>query len=65
MEIMGRLKEQGESLILASHDPIVCESKPAKRVIGICDGQGVSAGGRELPANNLSVDFPFFTDLMV
>ncbi len=39
MEIVGRLKAQGKTLVIASHDPIVCEAPVVDRAIGIRDGR--------------------------
>jgi putative ABC transport system ATP-binding protein len=44
--IMARLKAQGTTIILASHDPIVYDSPLADRVVEMRDGQVVSAGSR-------------------
>lgn len=38
LDIMGRLKESGTTLILASHDPIVCDWQLADRVVEMRDG---------------------------
>jgi putative ABC transport system ATP-binding protein len=46
METMRRLKEQGKTIILASHDPIVYDSDLAERVIELCDGQVLNAGAQ-------------------
>ncbi len=43
MTIMRRLKEQGKTIIMASHDPIVYDSDLAERVIELCDGRVVSS----------------------
>ncbi len=39
MEIMGRLKSEGRTILFASHDPIVYESELADRVVVIRDGR--------------------------
>jgi len=39
MEIMRRLKEQGRTLILASHDPLVYDSELADRVFELRNGE--------------------------
>jgi putative ABC transport system ATP-binding protein len=39
MEIMRRLKEQGKTLLIASHDPIVYESDIIDRIIDMRDGR--------------------------
>ena len=44
MEIMRRLKEQGKTFLIASHDPIVYESDVIDRIIGMRDGEIVSSG---------------------
>ena len=44
MGIMGDLKAKGTTIILASHDPIVCDSDLADRVVVMRDGQVVTAG---------------------
>jgi putative ABC transport system ATP-binding protein len=38
MEIMRRLKEQGKTLLIASHDPIVYESDVVDRIVAMRDG---------------------------
>ena len=38
MEIMRQLKEQGKTLLIASHDPIVYESDAIDRIIAMRDG---------------------------
>jgi len=38
MEILGSLKEDGKTLLLASHDPLVCESHVVDRVVNLRDG---------------------------
>ncbi len=39
MEMLGNLKQEGKTLLLASHDPLVCESQVADRVVNIRDGK--------------------------
>ncbi|MDH4220089.1 MAG: ABC transporter ATP-binding protein [Candidatus Aminicenantes bacterium] len=39
MEMLGGLKQGGKTLLLASHDPIVCESQVADRVVNLRDGK--------------------------
>jgi putative ABC transport system ATP-binding protein len=39
MEILGQLKQDGKTLILASHDPVVFESDIVDRVVAIRDGR--------------------------
>jgi putative ABC transport system ATP-binding protein len=39
MEIMGRLKNEGKTILFASHDPIVYESDLADRVVDLRDGR--------------------------
>jgi putative ABC transport system ATP-binding protein len=45
MDIIARLKGQGKTAIIASHDPLVCEAKMVDRVIAIRDGL-FDGGGR-------------------
>ena len=45
MEIMRQLKQEGKTILLASHDPIVYESKVIDRIVEMRDGKVVSAGG--------------------
>ena len=44
MEIMRRLKEEGKTIIIASHDPIVYESDVIDRIVEMRDGMIVSSG---------------------
>ena len=37
--IFGRLKAEGRTVIIASHDPLVCESDIVDRIIGMRDGR--------------------------
>jgi len=39
MEVLGSLKEDGKTLLLASHDPLVCESHVVDRVVNLRDGR--------------------------
>ena len=39
MEIMGRLKEEGKMILIASHDPLVYESGLIDRIIDLRDGR--------------------------
>ncbi len=39
MDILGRLKEEGKTLILSSHDPLVYESSVVDRVVQVRDGR--------------------------
>jgi putative ABC transport system ATP-binding protein len=39
MNIIGRLKGEGKTILIASHDPIVYESDMVDRVINIRDGK--------------------------
>ncbi|MFB3884234.1 MAG: ABC transporter ATP-binding protein [Thermodesulfobacteriota bacterium] len=39
MEIVERLKNEGKTVLIASHDPIVSESKVVDRVINLRDGR--------------------------
>jgi putative ABC transport system ATP-binding protein len=48
MEIMRRLKEQGKTLLIASHDPIVYESDVIDRIVDMRDGR-VSPGAGDVP----------------
>lgn len=38
MSIIGTLKNEGKTILIASHDPLVCESKVVDRIINIRDG---------------------------
>ena len=49
MEIMRRLKEQGKTLLIASHDPLVYESDVIDRIIDMRDGKIVSPGAGGVP----------------
>jgi putative ABC transport system ATP-binding protein len=39
IETLGTLKKEGKTLILSSHDPLVCESEIVDRVVNIRDGR--------------------------
>ncbi len=39
MEIVGRLKAQAKTVVIASHDPVVCDHPGVDRAIGIRDGR--------------------------
>jgi len=39
MEILGRFKEERKTVLIASHDPLVCESGVVDRVINLRDGK--------------------------
>ncbi len=39
MEIVARLKTQRKTIVIASHDPIVCDSPVVDRAVGIRDGR--------------------------
>ncbi len=39
MQIVAGLKAQGKTVLIASHDPLVCESPVVDRVIGVRDGR--------------------------
>jgi putative ABC transport system ATP-binding protein len=44
MDILGKLKEDGKTLLLASHDPLVYESGVVDRVVNVRDGRIEGAG---------------------
>ncbi len=44
MEILKHLKDEGKTIIVASHDPIVYESDAIDRVVEMRDGTTLSAG---------------------
>jgi putative ABC transport system ATP-binding protein len=44
MEIMHRLKNEGKTIIIASHDPIVYESSVIDRIVEMRDGRTVISG---------------------
>ena len=39
MEIVGRLKAQGKTVVIASHDPVVCDAPVVDRAVGMRDGR--------------------------
>jgi putative ABC transport system ATP-binding protein len=39
METLGRLRAEGKTIVVASHDPLVFESETVDRVIAIKDGR--------------------------
>lgn len=39
MEMLGDFKQEGKTLLLASHDPLVCESFVVDRVVNLRDGK--------------------------
>ena len=45
MDILGKLKEEGKTLILASHDPLVYESGVVDRIVNLRDGR-IDGGGQ-------------------
>ena len=47
IEIVKRLKEEGKTVILASHDPLVYESEVVDRIIRLRDGRIESTEGAE------------------
>jgi len=44
MDIMGQLKADGKTILIASHDPIVYESDVVDRIVDMRDGKVVSTG---------------------
>jgi len=44
MELIGSFKSEGKTVIIASHDPIVCEHPLADRIIEMRDGRVVADG---------------------
>jgi putative ABC transport system ATP-binding protein len=44
MEIMRRLKEEGKTILIASHDPIVYESNVIDRIVEMRDGRIIAHG---------------------
>ena len=44
MGFMKRLKDEGKTIIIASHDPAVCESDIIDRVVNMRDGQLTGEG---------------------
>lgn len=45
MEIMGQLKDQGTSILIASHDPLVRDAAVIDRIVEMRDGRLVTGGG--------------------
>ncbi|MCM2359301.1 MAG: ABC transporter ATP-binding protein [Geobacteraceae bacterium] len=45
LEFMARLKGEGKTIIMASHDPLVCEAGVVERVVEMRDGRVVAGGG--------------------
>lgn len=39
MELFGRLKDEGRTLLISSHDPMVCQSVLVDRVVNLRDGK--------------------------
>jgi len=39
VKILGKIKEDGKTVLIASHDPLVCESQIVDRVIQLRDGK--------------------------
>jgi len=46
MEIVSRLKSEGKTVIIASHDPLVFESSVVDRVVAMRDGKLVDPGAQ-------------------
>jgi putative ABC transport system ATP-binding protein len=46
MEIMRGLRDEGRTLIFASHDPLVYESDLIERIVRLRDGRVLDAGGQ-------------------
>lgn len=44
MEIMAQFKRDGKTILMASHDPIVCESPVMDQIVEMRDGMIVSSG---------------------
>jgi len=44
MDIVARLKASRKTVIIASHDPLVCESPVIDRVVTMRDGRIEAAG---------------------
>ena len=44
MEIMGQLKDQGTSILIASHDPLVRDAAVIDRIVEMRDGRLVAGG---------------------
>lgn len=45
MAIVGTFREQGRTVLIASHDPIVFDSPLADRVVEMRDGRIIGSGG--------------------
>lgn len=45
LTFMARLKEEGKTIVLSSHDPTVCEASLVDRVVAMRDGRVESTGG--------------------
>jgi len=39
MEIIGQFKKEGKTILIASHDPVVCESDAVDRIVDMRDGK--------------------------
>jgi len=46
MEIMRGLRDEGRTLIFASHDPLVYESDLIERIVRMRDGRVLDTGGK-------------------
>lgn len=44
MDVVARLRDEGRTVLMASHDPIVCRSPAVDRVITVRDGRLVAEG---------------------
>ena len=42
---MGQLKDQGTSILIASHDPLVRDAAVIDRIVEMRDGRLVTGGG--------------------
>ncbi|CAA7612521.1 ABC transporter ATP-binding protein [Magnetospirillum sp. SS-4] len=45
LDIVETLKESGKTVLMTSHDPLVCETAVVDRVVSLRDGQLVERGG--------------------
>ena len=45
MQVLGRLKDEGRTIVVASHDPLVYESQAVDCTVAMRDGRLVQAGG--------------------